>query len=1119
MESSLTTETAKFGIGEAAAGASIGDSEPVKQLKIIPKVRKCGVVHFKNRFGADDSLYAVDVLESESTEIGRQMQAELRFRQNTTRRRTAKEKVKAANAKLAAAKTSLAEAGAAPQGSGNMLVLRIRVQSPAILRIMSQIMTGGEADWTAKPHTFMRPFGALVFYHARVCERLATLQERWGSPEHLDAVGTPSSMAVSDHDSSGGRIAVDDCPAALAELRAYVKFMSEEVMPLYTKFDKLRDVDGEAPAKVRFHDLWYLFRVGELVFRPVGTGANKEFNNTALGNRTWRCYGTRPAWSKYRVIADEHRNFIDDDYDDSERASFGVHCYYIDYTGDEFCVVTETFDIAPFRGEKPIKSLRVFPYRFAADHERQYRATIDNGHRFLESTKTKHASYNGWTTALTPRGEPTTDVEGNSQHRPEFIASEVIVDFGEALQACPAWRPEATLVRPEEADPQEAEDDFTICWWSDADRTRLVRETNEVIILRLGVTIFERNNNLSAKNASADRFLIRVRENDRNGKATTEAHLNTDDADPRACDLPLLPSRIFAYVLRDRKFAQLTVQQLKPVTKSNDAFDYLKINSRHRDLIQSLVEEHFEKKASDRQDGVDIGNIDVIKGKGKGLSILLYGAPGVGKTATAEAIAAANGKPLFPITCGDLGLTPATVERALLRIFRLADTWNCVLLLDEVDTFFSQRAKGDETLAKNALVSGEFAGLQQLTTLAQIPRYLVTNALFSFLVFLRVLEYYDGLLFLTTNRPGALDEAFKSRIHLKLHYPRLGQKQTMEIWDMNMTRLEKIEKERCRKNPAARPLQITRKSILRFAEEVFRKQKRQDPNSAVVLWNGRQIRNAFQVASSLAHYEARRDETLPKLTVAHFRTIHAVTEDFDQFMHDTMGKNDSMLAFERGERDDDFVARKRRYEEEDDHYHDDDGGGDGDDDNNNNDNNDDDDDDDGEDDDDHSEAPDNKKRKLYGEGRHSPPRPDLRLTTLGTEARRSLSPNIAAATEAAARGRSRASSGIFGSTGLSQVAGSTSARQQRRPPPPTSPRQRPQQQWTTQWRGAPSIEVMPSRDGAGDAYLSPGYARNTADGWGRSSQHGGRHRRDSSGQSRRAKRSKRDSDDDNEAYE
>lgn len=75
-------------------------------------------------------------------------------------------------------------------------------------------------------------------------------------------------------------------------------------------------------------------------------------------------------------------------------------------------------------------------------------------------------------------------------------------------------------------------------------------------------------------------------------------------------------------------------------------------------------------------------------------------------------------------------------------------------------------------------------------------------------VFLRVLEYYDGLLFLTTNRVGTLEyvlfpvilsvpiklywcstpdkadmlnsEAFRSRIHLSLYYPALDQQQTMD---------------------------------------------------------------------------------------------------------------------------------------------------------------------------------------------------------------------------------------------------------------------------------------------------------------------------------------------------
>jgi len=53
-------------------------------------------------------------------------------------------------------------------------------------------------------------------------------------------------------------------------------------------------------------------------------------------------------------------------------------------------------------------------------------------------------------------------------------------------------------------------------------------------------------------------------------------------------------------------------------------------------------------------------------------------------------------------------------------------------------------------------------------------------------VFLRVLEYYSGILFLTTNRVGTLDEAFKSRIHLSLYYPSLNRDQTLQIFEMNI---------------------------------------------------------------------------------------------------------------------------------------------------------------------------------------------------------------------------------------------------------------------------------------------------------------------------------------------
>lgn len=96
-----------------------------------------------------------------------------------------------------------------------------------------------------------------------------------------------------------------------------------------------------------------------------------------------------------------------------------------------------------------------------------------------------------------------------------------------------------------------------------------------------------------------------------------------------------------------------------------------------------------------------------MRGKGKGLIILLHGAPGVGKTSTAECVADHTRRPLFPITCGDIGDNAKDVERNLEWCFQLAHKWGCVLLLDEADVFLAERSKTD--LQRNALVSGEFA--------------------------------------------------------------------------------------------------------------------------------------------------------------------------------------------------------------------------------------------------------------------------------------------------------------------------------------------------------------------------------------------------------------------------
>ena len=70
----------------------------------------------------------------------------------------------------------------------------------------------------------------------------------------------------------------------------------------------------------------------------------------------------------------------------------------------------------------------------------------------------------------------------------------------------------------------------------------------------------------------------------------------------------------------------------------------------------------------------------------------------------------------------------------LTRCLDIGTIWGCVVLLDEADVFLEERTQTD--LQRNALVS----------------------------VFLRVLEYYEGILILTSNRVGIFDEAFMSRV-------------------------------------------------------------------------------------------------------------------------------------------------------------------------------------------------------------------------------------------------------------------------------------------------------------------------------------------------------------------
>lgn len=63
------------------------------------------------------------------------------------------------------------------------------------------------------------------------------------------------------------------------------------------------------------------------------------------------------------------------------------------------------------------------------------------------------------------------------------------------------------------------------------------------------------------------------------------------------------------------------------------------------------------------------------------------------------------------------------------------------------------------------------------------------------LVFLNNLEYYQGILFLTTNRVGVFDEAFASRIHISMWYPGFDNQTRVKVWKSMIARLQRDRKD------------------------------------------------------------------------------------------------------------------------------------------------------------------------------------------------------------------------------------------------------------------------------------------------------------------------------------
>ncbi|KUI64420.1 hypothetical protein VM1G_11209 [Cytospora mali] len=732
---------------------------------------------------------------------------------------------------------------AAPAPGEGPLPERIRIHSISLIRIL--VMVGARVLLSSESGSFVliRPFKLLFYCEQGLRNWCSGLEKQFSVGHDLSKAGRVSEMSseallpaaipegVNDKVEDGSQLGSSKSPAdamnmakakyeesreekvdpehitrsamALDHLKCLLNFMDSDILPRqnYLKSSKCR--------KVFFSDLWYLFRPGMEV---IGREGKQAYRVTSVRSPRHRVV---PAW----------QTWLWGSGDKKKKAAFSVTCVYIDFDGHSLGPVSKTFHIKKFDGEMEATSLPVYPLRLhpmtkndfseaewlnieSFTPETRYRQKLINrGTRFLEVISTRPMYYAG----------PTLGIS-------DEVESQVVIDFETAFamgdENQQAWKPNLEiLLGGPISDPNENDDDDNV-----NDPT-----------CHAGCCVDE--------HVHDDSYI-----DDEQGKDYVNSLLPKTSGPNEQPSIAIVPQPLAElkaghernhYAISDDERVIMSYQQLdmayltdlyppklpikgfpednsslkdKKDQNSGTAFDHLVLEEGQKPMIQALVAQHFRDKES--QTG-QAEPVDIVKGKGKGLILLLHGAPGVGKTSTA----------------------------------------------DEADVFLAQRNKED--FQRNGLVA----------------------------VFLRVLEYYAGVLFLTTNRVGDFDEAFTSRIHVSLYYPELDKDKTLQIFRINIDMIN----ERFAKKKRKLLMDDIKKCVSDYYDE-----------HEETRWNGRQIRNACLTALALAEFEAQgssheavlNPNAPVHLKISHFKLVQDAYLHFADYMNSIYGTSSSTRAKE-----------------------------------------------------------------------------------------------------------------------------------------------------------------------------------------------------------------------------
>ncbi|TDZ48411.1 26S proteasome regulatory subunit 4 [Colletotrichum trifolii] len=494
---------------------------------------------------------------------------------------------------------------------------------------------------------------------------------------------------------------------------------------------------------------------------------------------------------------------------------------YFEYDGKRFGYGTFSMEIGEFSGARKITSLDAYPLDYHKNKQSVKANLIERGKKFVRLGGVHYRSHEGMAYYKTKKSVLKVNVNGR-----------IMVDPAIHRRINPNYQ--VSAVRSKNCGissvlDEDDSDESGCCDGSDDEVDSLDNTLTQMVEGPKSAT----RTITASKDIDKKAITVDSPENGTGGddSSITEVAGNAKKAvdEPEFSDEEYLLASpvVLGFSFSEKLWLELTVSGVKEIQWNESAYDSLVLPPEQKEIVKALVESHKYHAA----ESID----DVIQGKGKGLVAVLHGPPGTGKTLTAEGISELLKCPLYMVSAGELGTDSGALEQELQRILDICHAWGAILLLDEADIFLEKRNLHE--IGRNALVS----------------------------IFLRQLEYFQGILFLTTNRVETFDDAFQSRIHIALKYDRLTSAAKKAVFKIFVERVRVQQKV----------------DLMPFTEDDYNKLAKYD-------LNGRQIKNTISTAQALAINKGE------PLSMQHIKNVLDVQISFDIHLKGGTGYQDAL---------------------------------------------------------------------------------------------------------------------------------------------------------------------------------------------------------------------------------